>query len=246
MNIQRKCMTLAVVEPLDAQRRALQVYFENCDDAELSACCASGRQLFSCLEQGLRPEAVVLDSTCDNVLELADKIHHTFSDYSPLVALTIPSNTLLDDRILLTSGVDCVILKPYGIPGMLKTLYKHCRENQAFREVQWHIVCNQCLGEIGAALSHAGSDYLWKMFREEQYAGTKCTNNALYRCVAKKEQITVSGIRNAVGRLSKKLWSDSAPGYWNMCTRHGMPQDRPLKERELYLCVSADCRRILG
>ena len=55
MKRERTRMTLAMVEPSEAQRLVLRIYFNHSEEAELCACCASGSQLLAELRQGLRP-----------------------------------------------------------------------------------------------------------------------------------------------------------------------------------------------
>ena len=243
MKQERTRMMLAMVEPSEAQRLVLRIYFNHSNEAELCACCASGSQLLAELRRGLRPEAIILDVACDNVLTLVREVRRAVAGYTPMVALTIHSNTLLSEKILLTSGVDCVILKPYEIPDMLATVFQHSRQDEAFQEFMRRRAFEKCLGDYGAAPDHMGSRYLSEMFCEEERAGTSCTSKALYHCVARKENLTASGVRNAVRRLAEQMWRTSTPGYCRMCAAYGKSMEAPLSERELYCCLAEECRR---
>lgn len=241
-------VTALFMDSSRANRLALQNYAE--DQQLLKVCGVLGdvKSLWEALRGGLRPQVLVLDlqllsAGCPAVIR---ELRRLESGYHPRVLLTSAGPVgPTANRILLTSGVESIILKPYKLSALFEMTYRIGAGEEQQKTYNIRAAYTECVSALGGNRRLQGWRYLERMVCEYIVTGTCKNMKELYYTVADAENIEASAVYSAVNRFSKCLYREKTPLYRRMCSENNLSPDRSLSNQMLLCSIVDEIRRVL-
>ncbi|MGN0984311.1 MAG: response regulator [Gemmiger sp.] len=247
-NFKLEPVTAVFVDPSLAQRSNVRLYAAGQTQIDLCGIFGNGDELLTALEQGLRPQVIVMDHLLPggSPFSLLRHIRLLENGYRPIILFTIP--TLLDSGtcdLLLTSGVNSFILKPYTLPQLFEEVFLRAAEPASVTAYRVRAAYNECLTQLGASGRLNGTRYLEHMICEMVLNDHGQNLKELYHLAAVPENLSDFAVASGIKRLAERIHAVSTPAYQRMCAENGEPVDQPLSNGALVRCFTIQIRRAI-
>lgn len=239
-------VTAVFVDSAPAQCRNLCMFAGGQDRIRLCGVFDNGQALLEALYRGLRPHVLVIDQQLPdrNIFAVLRAIRMLEAGYLPHVILTIPvpldANTY---DLLLTSGVNSFMLKPYTLPRLFEEIFLVAAKPDAVTVYRIRAAYEEQMDRMYADKGLNGRRYLERMICDDLQAGQNRNLKELYHAAAQAENLSDNAVASGLKRLAEQLCAAGAPAYRQLCGENGKPTDRPLSNGVLFRCVADLIRR---
>lgn len=234
------------VDSAPAQCRSLCMFALGQTSIEVCGVFDSGQALLDALYRGLRPHVLVIDQQLpdQNLFAVLRAVRMLEAGYLPHIILTIPvpldGNTY---ELLLTSGVNSFMLKPYTLPRLFEEIFLAAARPEAVTVYRIRAAYAEQMDRMHASKGLNGRRYLERMVCDDLQAGQNRNLKELYHAAARAESLSDNAVASGLKRLAEQLCAAGAPAYRQLCAENGKPADRPLSNGALFRCVADLIRR---
>lgn len=223
-----------IVDKDNAQRHNICLYARYQQEVELCGAVASGRRALELLEAEAPPDVMVLDTLVQDMdlFSLMDRLGRLRLRRRPAVILTVSNPSQEVQQKLLTLGADFIILKPYRLEMLFRsiTVLGAQAEELSARQVNHYI--NWYMEALRANFSFTGDTYIAAALREFVPAEGSFNAEEIYQRVGALEQVSEEGVRAAIHRAICRMQKQGSEQYSAMCRYYGRPPTRVLSNGE--------------
>lgn len=239
-------VTVAFVERLPAQRSNIRLFAAGQQRVQLAGVFDGGRELLAALRRGMRPQVLVIDQWAVelSLFAMLREIRMLEAGYLPYIILTVP--VPLDGKtcdLLLTSGINSVMLKPYTLPQLFEEIFLRVAEPGEATVYRIRAAYAEQMHQLGASSRLHGWRYLERMVCEDLLTGRNKNLKELYHVVARAEQLSDHAVGSGLKRLAEQLCAADTPAYRRLCEEIGAPAGVPLSNGALLRGVADLIRR---
>lgn len=247
MNVQKLHRVTVLYADSDSELcHAVQLYADGRQEIEDCAIAPDGWKVLQLLEEGFRPQVIVLDS-----LVSGPTLSHILTqicllgEQRPYVILTgVPGTQAILQRFL-TMGANYIIFKPYTLDDLFAEIYHFCVD-----DLQWDIYRAkarflQLLRQMQYNCRLSGLVYLERCVLQLALGRQDYTVKELYHQAVEGEHIPLGAVSSAIERVNKSLRASGPEGYAALCRAVGKPEGGHLTNLELIRSLAAEVRRAL-
>lgn len=223
----------AVLAESDASQLKNICLYAGCQRAVRLGGVATGERALETL-CGSRPEVLVLDALIQNMglFELLGELPRLHLERRPAILVTGSLRSQKIQERLLTLGVDFIMLKPYKLSELFKTIVMLGADLSTLsaRRISEHL--NWYLDALRADYSTNG---VWYIVLAEQVLIPRresCPINEVYRNIAEREHISPDAAATAIHRAIAHMWAAHSEQYLQMCAYLAFSGEKPLPNAE--------------
>ena len=228
-----------------SQCRAVELYAQEHAYVELCAAVTDAGQLLDAVQRGLQPQVLVLDVLLkgQHTIPLLQKL--AVLGCHPRVILTGMPSLRMQAEHFLTSGINCIIVKPYGLDTLFSEVY-----HQVAGSPEWAAYCvSERYWELMRGMFYnrrlSGWHYLERILVRTVLQPGAYIAKELYLWAAEGQPASVGMVTASLQRINDSLRRTGPQGYNALCAALGKPAGSRLTNLELIRALSEEISRTI-
>lgn len=239
-------VTALIAESDSTTRRAIQIFAETHTEVQLCAVVATGQEMLDSLEQGMRPEVLVVDALLRdiNVYSMIRRLNGIAPDYHPCILVTLVGAAASQNEKLLTTGANCTIFKPCRIPDLFDAICTNgaCGDRltaYCVRKSLYDLLGRMHCRNHGFGVNYLEAAIARVILNEDR---ERYTLSQLCALVGEQFQVDGGAVRSALERFNRSLYQSDPEAYARLSRLKGIDDGSRMTVSELLDAMTISVR----